>query len=366
MVSRKHLSDRFFHLAETFDIIWQDLNTARRVVEACCVLSDDAEYASRAILLVFRLLRADFRDRGISANTSGSDLLEHAHKDAADGSMQLARHCFEIGIRPDLLYSLLKWIARHAHGPANESLLQWLPALIQHDLDLVWDLLDFALADATPGLWSKTEKVLYYTYYQHFDKVNLRLTRLEAEAMEEDSAEMFGRILTLAHLADHVTKDDLFDRLRAAHSSALKGAADVLGTNISQRTQKCTQGALRLLQLSELTSDAWSTLARKVLNQDNLNHASVDLIDALLASIPDALDRLYLRNLGDWIAELSKKNPTRALSIIEEVISAIESNNRFRSSIQHEPIAQAVLEVLREADMFGSSHALCVEGILPG
>jgi len=262
MVPRKHLSHTFFHLAETSDILWQDLNTARRVVEACCVLSSDTEHASRAILLVFRLLHADFEDIEAPANTPDSDLLEYAHKDAADGLMQLARQCFRIDIRPALLYPLLKWIARHAHVQAKESLLRWLPSLIQHDLDLVWNLLDLVLKDARPSTWSKAEKVLYYTYYQHFGKVNLRLTRLEEEAMGEDSAEMLGRILTLAHLADHVTKEELFERLREAHSGALKGSADVLGTNIGQRTQKCTEGALQLLQLSELTSDAWSTLAK--------------------------------------------------------------------------------------------------------
>lgn len=352
MVSREHLSRSFFHLAETSDIIWQDLNTARRVVEACCVLSSDTEHASRAILLVFRLLQADFEDIKASANPPDSDLLGYAHKDAADGSMQLARQCFRIGIRPALLYPLLKWIARHAHVQAKESLLRWLPSLIQHDLDLVWDLLDLVLTDARPSTWSKAEKVLYYTYYQHFEKVNLRLTRLEAEAMGEDSAETFGRILTLAHLADHVTKEELFDRLRKAHSGALKGSADVLGTNINQRTQKCTEGALRLLQLSELKSDAWSTLAKRVLNRDNLDHVSADLVEVLIESIPDDLDRLHLHNLGDWTAELSKKNPTKALDVVGKVISLIEDNNRFSSSIQHKPTAQAVLEVLREADMF--------------
>lgn len=356
MLSKADLATRLFAVAERSETLWKDPSTARRVVEACCSLVIDEEYANRAILLVFRLLR---HGSGLVDNdTSLPDekVLSNIYRSAAEGAMKLSKQCFELDIEPELLKPLLDWTAQSSGESAQKEMLRWLPYIIRYDQELVWKLLDTVLKGASPELWAKAEKVLYYSYREHFEAVERCLRRLEEEALNEETGEMYGRLLTLSHLAGHVSQDDLFNRLRSGPKSSLKGAAQVFGGNLEHQQTDCSKGSLRLLQMDELHGEAWSALAAKALHKDRVQHVSARLMKEIVSRVPQDVERLHLYNLSDWVAEKSKTDPGVALTVAEEAVAIMESEKRRRFALQSKVMAEATLGILREADEFGDKE----------
>lgn len=352
--SGEQLTRSLLQAAETSDVLWREVNAARRVVNACSTLVPDSEYAARVVMVIYKLLNPRSFSSGQASDPPQfkQGVIENSLQDAAESAIKLWKTIHDRGIFvPELLPGLMVRCARVPNMKVKKRMLRWLPLVIQADEEFGWDLFDAAMKDAPAETWASAGRTLYVNYYSNFEHVEQRLDDLQSRALPQ-AGETYGRILTLAHLAGHVSEDELFQRLDA--ETCRVGAAQVFLANLDRQASTCISGALRLLHASGLGSATWRELSG-VLNTENHKHVHQELISALLDRIPLDYEDPYFGDLGDWIAQASKSDPAVALDVAEQAIGVAEDRD-IHWAFRSEPIAQALISILREADDFGEEE----------
>jgi len=355
--SREELSWVLLEMAEMYPELWEDGHAVKRVVDASSHVADNREYADRLIVLIFRLLKIEYNNsREIDSEKSArSASLNHIHGSATGSAVNLWQqmHSREESL-PELMEPLLKWCARHSSPAAQAALLRRLPYLVQENPDLGWHLFDLILDDAPGFFWPIAEQTLYYNYYQDFNRVEHYLNRIETEALDE-AGKTYGRIMTLSHLADHVSQDDLFEKLEGANASARKGAAQVFTANLDSQRGACISGAIRLLQFEDLSEDAWTVFPSRCFREENFQYVTKQLAQTIICALPANQDRGHFHRLSGWIAQESKTDPRGALDVTGSVIDCVEGN-QIRLALHSKVMAKALLSILREADEYGEEE----------
>jgi hypothetical protein len=351
---REELSRALLRMAETYRELWEDGHTIKRVIDACSDVAESHEYASRLVVLIFRLLKNRYRDSDDidSEQRAKHASLNHVHGSASGSAIKLWQQIHSTGEKqPELLEYLLEWCAKHSNLAARIALLRRLPYLVQENPELGWRLFDSASEDAPAFFWPIAEQTLYYNYYGNFDRVEHYLDRIENEALDE-AGETHGRIMTLSHLAGHVSQDDLFEKLESTNACVRKGAAQVFTANLDSQQGACISGAIRLLQFEDLSEDTWSVFPSRCFREENFQYVTKDLVQTIIHAFPAGQDQGHFYRLTDWIAKHSKTDPRGALDVTESVIDCIEEE-QIRFALRPDVMAEALLSILREADEFG-------------
>lgn len=354
---RDKLSRTLLRMAETYRELWKDGHTIKRVIDACSEVAESHEYASRLVVLIFRLLKNRYRDSEDinSEQRAKYASLNHVHGSAAGSAFTLWQQVHSSGVKqPELIEDLLERCARHSNRAAGVALLRRLPYLVQENPELEWHLFDLIMEDAPVFFWPVTEQTLYHNYYEDFDRVEHYLNRIENEALDE-AGETYGRIMTLSHLADHVSQDGLFDKLETVNASARKGAAQVFTANFDSQQGACISGAIRLLQFENLSEDTWSVFPSKCFREENFQYVTKELAQTIIDAFPANQERGHFHSLTDWIAQQSKTDPRGALDVTESLIDCIEEE-QIRFALRSDVMAEALLAILREADEFGEEE----------
>lgn len=354
---REELSRALLKMAETYPELWEDGHAIKRIVDACSDVAESHEYASRLVVLIFQLLKNRYQDSNDidSEQRAKYASLNHVHGSASGSAIKLWQQIHSTGERqPELMEDLLEWCANHSNPAARVAILRRLPYLVQENPDLGWRLFDFVLEDAPSFFWPIAEQTLYHNYYQDFGRVKHYLNLIENEALDE-AGETYGRILTLSHLAGHVSQDTLFEKLETTDSSVRKGAAQVFTANLGSQRRTCTSGATRLLQFEDLSEDTWSVFPSRCFREDSFQYVTKELAEAIIHAFPSVQDRGHFHLLSDWIAQESKTDPRGSLDVMESVIDCIEEN-QIRFALRSEVMAEVLLSILREADEYGEEE----------
>jgi hypothetical protein len=230
-----------------------------------------------------------------------------------------------------------------------------LPYLVQEKPGLGWELFHLTLQGVPAFLWPLTERVLYHNYYEDFSRVEGYLNRMKKEALDE-AGDTYGRILTLSYLAEHVSEDDLFEEIRETNEDVRRGAVQVLSSNLTEKRGKCISGLRRMLRIEELTVDTWSIIVSRSLVEEKRDSVTKELIQEIIRALPSGGERADLYQLADWVAEKSQTNPHEALGVAETLIDCVEENEQVRYGLQSKVMAEALLNILREADEFGDEN----------
>jgi hypothetical protein len=178
---------------------------------------------------------------------------------------------------------------------------------------------------------------------------------MKKEALDE-AGDTYGRILTLSYLAEHVSEDDLFEEIRETNEDVRRGAVQVLSSNLTEKRGKCISGLRRMLRIEQLTVDTWSIIVSRSLVEEKRDSVTKELIQEIIRALPSGGERADLYQLADWVAEKSQTNPHEALGVAETLIDCVEENEQVRYGLQSKVMAEALLNILREADEFGDEN----------
>ena len=376
LASGEVLAMRLLDLLEREEAAWISGLTASHAVEACCDVLLDEESAARLTFVLFRLSR--FED---SADHEGDEertddknnrpdrlrnlAINRTRGIAAGAAVHLLNRLLEHERAiPELLVPIIRRFAGDAAAYTRAAVLDCLPYTVYVRPEIGWPLFEAALrgrSDAPgatpPELWKHTERVLYYQYREHYEWVAPFLERLRDEALEV-AADTYGRLLTLASLAGHVTTEELFGRLQNASDRAWCGSAQVFCTNVKNRAyaETCRAGLLHMLAQDPPPREAIHHIAHAFGKNEPGSNFTPDVALALLRhetqdQISDSEHERGFRLSGliEWLSLYAERDPLAVLPVIEALADHLERKSRTHVHPADELVA-ALAAVLREAD----------------
>jgi hypothetical protein len=340
---------------ERYFIIWEDGQTVRYALEACCDVLTDSESAKRLSLLLFWLYNKYSEDRKIRINSH--DLLTTAinsiHGVAAESAIKLCNRLLEKEQPvPDLLLLLLRHAARDTAIYARISILQHLPFLIHKNPDLGWQLLADVFKEPQPHLWKYTELCFYYQYHHNFDIVAPYLNRLLYEGMEE-AGDIWGRLSALASLAGNISQEQLFATLVKTNSNAAwQGVTQVFVANLElkEHTENCITGLINVLGYKNISQDILGKIDRCFEEESKRACIRREFALAFLEALPASARDIDFDGFLEWLGYESRRNPLSALELTETLAAKFESRMNVSLLWPTEPLIAALNEILREAD----------------
>lgn len=226
---------------------------------------------------------------------------------------------------PDLLIPTLFRFSRSRYKAHQALILRRLPYVQSKNGNLGWQLFHEAMEEPS-GLWTYSERCLYYAYHRHVDQVEPILDQIYCEGIGKD-LETWGRISALVSFADSQKQADLLTKLKTKNSvDAWEGAAQVWShpENIQLHRTQCFSGLE-----AGLNEEAFyaSVVARNV---TRLFHG-----DGALLLIPEELLQLCFNALkndsenknhslfgfGEWLNRTSQHDPKYALIAAEKYLN---------------------------------------------
>lgn len=340
---------------ERYFIIWEDGQTVRYALEACCDVLTDSESAKRLSLLLFWLYNKYSEDRKIRINSH--DLLTTAinsiHGVAAESAIKLCNRLLEKEQPvPDLLLLLLHHAARDAAIYVRIPILQHLPFLIHKNPDLGWQLLADVFKEPQPHLWKYTELCFYYQYHHNFDIVAPYLNRLLYEGMEE-AGDIWGRLSALASLAGNISQEQLFATLVKTNSNAAwQGVTQVFIANLElkEHRENCITGLINVLGYKNISQDILGKIDRCFEEESKRACIRREFAVAFLEALPASARDIDFDGFLEWLGYESRRNPLSALELTETLAAKFESRMNVSLLWRTEPLIAALNEILREAD----------------
>ena len=341
-------------LLERYPVIWECEGTIGHALDACCCILDDAESAERLTFLLFATLRAkdpDPEEVVDDAKNLPHDAINSARGVAAKSAMILCNNLLERDHPlPELLPPLLRHFARDAVGGVRVSILQGLPYLTHKRPDLGWQLFADVFREPQTHLWVHAERCLYYQYRDHFERVRPYLDRLLQEDME-GAGDTWGRISTLASLAGHISKEELFDSLTKANARAWKGAAQVFSANLDRHedTETCNLGLLTILEQRLLSDEVIRTVETSFGKSGNHGLIRPEVASAWLNVVRGTGKDYEIYYFSEWLAWEARQDPLSALEKAEMLADILERQEGHHQMLLTDLVA-AFTEILREAD----------------
>ncbi|BAU04457.1 MULTISPECIES: caspase family protein [Nostocales] len=338
---------------ERYFVIWEEGQTVRYALEACCDVLTDSESVERLSLLLFWLYSKYPEDRKIRVNSH--DILNTAsvHRVAAESAIKLCNRLLEKEQPvPDLLLLLLRHAARDAAIYARIPILQHLPFLIHKNPDLGWQLLADVFKEPQPHLWKYTELCFYYQYHHNFDIVAPYLNRLLYEGMEE-AGDIWGRLSTLASLAGHISQEQLFATLVKTNSNAAwQGVTQVFIANLElkEHTENCITGLINILGYKNISQEIIGKIDRCFEEETKRACIRREFALAFLEALPASARDIDFDGFLEWLGYESRRNPLSALELTETLAAKFESRMNVSLLWRTEPLIAALNEILREAD----------------
>jgi hypothetical protein len=323
-------------------------------VIACSETLLDNEDADRLTILLFPAVRSESptMDQAEKNREFIGQAINSVRGQAAQAALALSNSRLEAGLPlPELLPCLLNFFARDSNPIVRAILLHGLPYIILKLPDLGWSLFRTSLDPIDRRLWLYTERDLYHQYHDHYDRVAPWLERLEYES-DDDAAEGWGRLVTLAFISGHLTWQTLITKLeKRASNKAWHGCCQVFVANLERResTAVCQKGLLFMFS-SPLTAHTAIELTDRM------------FFDARYPFISHEIARLYLKlnatkeeahNLHgflDWLAQAAREGPHETLETAESLVDLLEQNPQARQLWNKESLLPALTAILKEAD----------------
>lgn len=243
LVALETLAQRLLAFAETNwaatpssrdEIAWDGL------LDACCSTLRDEGSLERLTWLLFRFLFASDPELEAEQETRDLDSLRcnSTRGKAAEAATRLCCYCLRDGIQiPRPLPILLQHFAGDQSLAVRVAVLEPLGFLLEKQPELGWGLLERTLRDQPGPLARYAEPILHRQYHVNFPAVAALLKRIRMGGLEQGGS-TYGRILTLAHLAGHVTRDVLLSELETTNEHVRKGAAQVFCANIANPSHR--------------------------------------------------------------------------------------------------------------------------------
>lgn len=340
---------------ERYFIIWEDGQTVRYALEACCDVLTDSESAERLSLLIFWLYNKYPEDRKIRRNSHEllTTAINSIHGVAAESAIKLCNRLLEKEQPvPDLLLLLLRHAARDTAIYVRIPILQHLPFLIHKNPDLGWQLLADVFKEPQPHLWKYTELCFYYQYHHNFDIVATYLNRLLYEGMEE-GGDIWGRLSALASLAGNISQEQLFATLVKTNSNAAwQGVTQVFIANLElkEHTENCITGLINVLGYKNISQDIIGKIDRCFEEETKKACIRREFALAFLEALPASARNIDFDGFLEWLGYESRRNPLSALELTETLAAKFESRMNVSLLWRTEPLIAALNEILREAD----------------
>jgi hypothetical protein len=266
--------------------------------------------------------------------------------------MELAARLAEQGEAwPELLAPLLRRLASDPVASVRAGILRHLPYLHHKHPDLGWDLLDRCLTAPHPALWELAGETLYYQLRHQFGRVAPYLDRMLAETSGQ-ADETWSRLTTLALLEGQLSEDVLFARLTTLERPSLwQGAASVFSANIgkAELAPACRSGLSRILDCAKAI-EIVVVLDRVLMSQIGFQSADLRIVERFIDCIGPSHQRRNLFELPKWLATAARRDPTQVLPLLEKLAPKVEGWGLYGGFLHGEPLIDAMLEILREAD----------------
>ncbi|HEV2147725.1 MAG TPA: ATP-binding protein [Longimicrobiaceae bacterium] len=370
------LATRLLDLLDQYPVLWSFRSTASDVAEACAHVLLDEVGASRLTALLYdlsqRLAVPDSTSEHVesqSADDRSDRLLHEAINQprgvAAIAAVNFCNHLIEHERPiPDLLIRTIHTFAGDPEPSTRTGVLRSLPFTVWARPEVGWPIVESVLRSdpempraTPPTLWRYLEPVLYYQYYQHFDRVAPLLNRLCLEALES-AAETYGRISALSWLTGHITAEQIFEHLAGTPEGAWKGTAQVLCANVESAASRaeCRRGLLQMLQREDVPAAAADQVAHAFSDKGPGAQFTAEIALALIsargereAPTPGGDKSVRLSGVVDWVALESAKNPLSALGVVEALANVFEREGRM-SLYNAGDLVTALSAVLREAE----------------
>lgn len=349
---------------ERYSIIWEDGNTVRDALEACCQVLIDNKSVERLSLLLFWLYKKYPSDRETRKDSQDINIdsaaLNSIHGVAALSTVRLCNRLLEQERSvPELLRLLLSHVAGDTAIYVRLSVLLHLPFLIYKKPDWGWQLLTDIFEEPQTYLWKHIEKCLYYQYRENFEKVAPYLNRILNEGMEE-AGDTWGRISTLASLAGHINQEDLFEVLEEnENQGAWRGVTQVFTANLhlQEHTEQCISGLIRILRQSNFPDNTLLMIDKCFEEEDKRIFISPDLACGFVEALSSSTRYTDFNGFLQWLSYESHRDPLFTLKLTEILAEKIELMGNARFS-RTQPLISALNEILREADEIGEPQLI--------
>ena len=253
---------------------------------------------------------------------------------------------------PDQLASILHQLAEDPHPAVRGRVLRGLPTVLHYSQDIGWQLFQKAVAHGPAAIWDSAYICLYYNYRQHFDIVKKYLDVMKDNAMPE-AAKPWGRILTLAYLANKIDKNTFIDSLLNVNiDDAWKAAVGVLehNTDKPEIESKCFEGLGYILECAPKHKDLLITLRSMFRQVDNgYCFPSLSFVEKLFefsSGIPEP-DYLGFYQFPQWMLALSERDCDAALRTCELFL---EHCNTHMTTDASQALVKLLTLLFREAE----------------
>ena len=327
-------------------------------IQACCYVLDDEGLLKRLYFQLWRLGGHQNPEPEIDVETERGPLgLEHTGINsvrgvAAESAMIIANKRLKQGLPLDT--ELIELLYRFAKDPAmavRATMLRRLPYLHNKLPDLGWQLLNLLANDAHSGLPAYFEQTLYYQYHEHFELVKPFLNTMK-NANDEDSAQAWGRLATLAHLAGHITTQELWADALICHETALAGVGQVFIANIdsAKNSKLCVAGLSRLMEDAKTSASVYSDFEHMLEQGENLKLVPLTLINLFIANSPAEHVR-ELDGIFYWTEHHVLSQPEEVLVLIEAIVSRLQGQSERVYFHRPEALLATLKALLQEADL---------------
>jgi hypothetical protein len=366
----QEIAEELLQILERYAVLWKEPLSVSHALEACSYILCKPEQVERLVLLMAwlrntpkpepdRIAKSSHELRSIAINSPRGVL--------AEAAVVLCNKLLELECPlPELLPYLLMHFARDPANAVRVQILLHLPFSIYKSPKLGWDLLAQIFEGSCTNLWTHAERSFYLNYQDNFSRVKPYLERLRIEGLSE-AGESWGRIATLAHLAGHITREELFATLCQENSSALwTGVTQVFSANIGERnhTTFCHEGILRVLGNGILTHEVVRSLDDMFEAHTTTGVIRPALAVAFINALPRMTRRL-IKHFLDWIGIESRRDPLSALDLLERLVEKMEQMPTELNVYHTKPLIAALDEILREADETNDhtliSHAISLQ-----
>lgn len=318
----------FKHLEKHPDHWLLDFSAAK-VIRACSHAIQDVYNAKRLVFLAIDFRRLEEKNTAIA---SSDDLITVAFNTTSGNIVQalmiLANRLLEYDIElPELLVPTLKSFLRDENLELCALVLRYLPYLQSKEPDLGWDLFDLAMRNPK-GLWQYAERCLYYSYRNQIETVKPLLEKIYHEGNAKD-LETWGRISTLASLAEFIELDDLLSDLKTLdNAEAWKGATSVLShpENIKRHSLQCIQGIESVLTLSNLDTNVITQNMSRIFRDDSSTLCLPQNLIQLYFDVCRSTNGHNHYFFGGWLNKVAQQDPALALNTTEVFLDFIQQN----------------------------------------
>ncbi|NQZ10507.1 MAG: hypothetical protein HRT35_25420, partial [Algicola sp.] len=328
--------------------------TTSRAIQACSYVLNDESSLKR---LYFQLWRLGGHQNPEPDNECSEMGLDHQGINAVRGvaAETVLLLCNKrLQQNQPLAAELVELLFRFAKDPSmavRATMFRRLPYLHTKMPELGWELLNLLSKNADSGLPAYFEQTLYYQYHGHFELVKPFLNTMK-NANDEKCAQAWGRLATLAHLAGHLTEDELWIDANECHASALEGMGQVFIANLdrAKSSQACVKGLSRIMVENETPKAVFSRFERTFEKGDKLKFVPLSIVRLFIAKSPADHVR-EVDGLFYWLECNVQSQPENVLGLLEAIVSRLTGKSSNVYFHQPEALLVTLKALLQEADL---------------